>query len=155
MGRMYFPGEKIRERLPKRESDGDIVGRFGAWLTKRGAEGAYFCSYFLIIAFIIIRLLVWIVNCFQVGFFRGVFSLFGAWFLVIISIYLSIVIAIAVCMIVWALGWLCYNKWTLITSLILASSWYMKLDSPIKVEQWVRCLREAMLVSWQWYKDVL
>ena len=125
MGRMYFPGEKVREYLPPRESRGDIVAKFGAWLTKKGVEKAYFGSYFIILGCIIIRLFVWVYQSFQVGIFRGIFSLVGAYFLAWISVYASFVGTIIVCIVVWMLGWLCYNKWTLIISLSLACALYL------------------------------
>ena len=154
MGRMYFPGEKIRQRLPKRESDGDIVGRFGAWLTQIG-EQVYIGAWFVTMAFVVIRLLVWVYQCFQVGIFRGIFSLIGAWFIAIIFMYASIVVGLAACIVVLVLGWLCYNKWTLIVSLILASLWYMMLDGKMMVDQWISWLNEALPAAWEWYKNVL
>lgn len=155
MGRMYFPGEKIRERLPKRESDGDIVGRFGAWITQKGVEQAYIGTCFITIACVVIRLLVWVYKCFQVGIFRGIFSLIGAGFLTIICMYASIVVGIAACMVVWVLGWLCYNKWTLIASLILILLWYVMLDGKMMVRQWMFWLGKALPAVWEWYQGVL
>ncbi len=154
MGRMYFPGEKIRQRLPKRESNGDIVGRFGAWLTQRG-EQVYIGAWFITMACVVIRLLVWVYQCFQVGFFRGVFSLIGAWFLAIICMYASIVVGIAACIVVWMLGWLCYNKWTLIASLALVALWYMTPDGKMMVDQWGTWFKESLPAAWQWYRDLL
>ena len=154
MGRMYFPGEKIRERLPKRESDGDIVGRFGAWLTQK-SEHVYIGAWCIAMTFVVIRLLVWVYQCFQAGIFRGIFSVIGALFIAGICTYASIVVGIAACIVVLVLGWLCYNKWTLIVSLILASLWYTMLDGKMMVDQWISWLNEALPAAWEWYKNVL
>ena len=155
MGRMYFPGEKIRQRLPKRESDGDIVGRFGAWLTKHGAIVAYYIAYWIVVSLVLARLFLWVIQTFRSNIFFGILSCYGALAIAWVSMVPSLVIAIIVGAVVWMLGWLCYNKWMLIGVFFLISLWYLMLDGKLMTEQGMSWLKEALLVAWQWYKDVL
>ena len=130
MGRMYFPGEKAREYLPPRKSHGDIIAKFGAWLT---GEGAGIVAY-IVCAIPAIRglwdLLKWLLGNFQESFFIGFFSLFGAFFMIALSLiplYILFFIAYAIA---WGVGWLCYNTWTFLVALLIISViCYLKWDS--------------------------
>lgn len=124
MGRMYFPGEKAREYLPPRKSEGDIVAKFGAWLTKDGANIAACIVCAISAVEGLLDLLEWLFRNFQESFFVGLVSIVGAMWVIglaMIPLYILYFIAYAAA---WVLGWICYNKWTLILSLILAAVWY-------------------------------
>lgn len=120
MGRMYFPGEKAREYLPPRESRGDIVAKFGAWLTDEGA-GIVACIVCVPPAIGgLWDLLKWLIGNFQENFIIGFFSIFGAVIMIgfaMIPLYILFFIAYAIA---WVVGWLCYNKWTLLAAIIIA-----------------------------------
>lgn len=123
MGRMYFPGEKIREYLPPRESSGDIVARFGAWLTKDGANIVATIVCLIPAVLGIVDLLRWLIGNFRESVFIGLLSIIGAiWIIGFAIIPLGIFFWIAYA-IAWGLGWICYNKWTLIAGLFLAALW--------------------------------
>ena len=124
MGRMYFPGEKAREYLPPRKSHGDIVAKFGAWLTKDGAAiiATVVCAIPAILG--LINLLKWLLENFQENFFIGVLSIIGALWMIgfaMIPLYILYIVAYAAA---WVLGWVCYNKWTLIVGIILVALWF-------------------------------
>lgn len=134
MGRMYFPGEKVREYLPPRKSGEDIVAKFGAWLTGEGAG---------IIAYIVCAipaigglwdLLKWLLGNFQENIFIGLVSIIGAIWMVcfaIIPLYILYIVAYAAA---WALGWVCYNKWTLLAGLFLVMCFFVVLRVGLTVK---------------------
>jgi len=130
MGRMYFPGEKVREYFPPRKSHGDVVAKFGAWLTGEGAE----IVAYLVCAIPAIRglwdLLKWLLGNFQESFVIGFFSLFGAFFMIAVSFIPLIILFVVAYAIAWVIGWLCYNTWTLLAALIIIGViCYLKWDS--------------------------
>ena len=133
MGRMYFPGEKAREYLPPRESRGDIVAKFGAWLT---GEGAGIVAYIVCVIPAIgglWDLLKWLIGNFQENFIIGFFSIFGAMIMIafaMIPLYFLFFIAYAIA---WVVGWLCYNKWTLLAAILIACAiCFLNWDSIVK-----------------------
>ena len=133
MGRMHFPGEKAREYLPPRESHGDIVAKFGAWLT---GEGAGIVAYIVCVIPAIgglWDLLKWLIGNFQENFIIGFFSIFGAMIMIgfaMIPLYILFFIAYAI---VWVVGWICYNKWTLLAAIIIACAiGFLNWDSIVK-----------------------
>lgn len=127
MGRMYFPGEKAREYFPPREGNGDIVAKFGAWLTKEGAAVVAFIACAILAVAGLWDLLQWVIGNFRENFFFGFFSIIGAIWVIgfsMIPLYILYFIAYAAA---WVLGWVCYNKWTFIVGLIVALLWYFLL----------------------------
>ena len=153
MGMMYFPGEKVNEYLPPRDNDGDFVGRFGAWLTRKGALTAYYTSYFALFACIVIKLVLWIVKCFNSNIFYGILSVIGGWFIGLICAYVSIGIAL---LIDWISGWVCYNKWTLFACFISVLLWYyLSSDGKVITENVLLWFKEFPFAAWEWYKNVL
>lgn len=124
MGYMIFPGEKARECLPPREDTGDIVGRFGSWLTGDGAAIAAFVACAIPSVLGLYDLLLWILDKFQENLFFGIFSIIGSVWIIgfaMIPLYAMYFIAYAGA---WLLGWACYNKWTLLVFVILVSLWF-------------------------------
>lgn len=114
MGEGIFPGEKAKEYLPPRESSGDIVGIFGAWLTKDGA--GYIAGIACVIPAIVgfVQLVIWVIRNFQDSFIAGIFSIVGAWIACIIGYYAFFIAFFFVYLLAWLLGWVCYSTWTLI-----------------------------------------
>ena len=156
MGMMYFPGEKVNEYLPPRDDDGDCVGKFGAWLTRKGALSAYYISVVVLLACVAIKLVLWIIKCFNNNIFYGILSVIGAWFIGLICTYVSIGIALLVAALVWLFGWVCYNKWTLFICFILSLLWYyLSSDGKGITESVLLWFEEFPFVAWEWYKNVL
>ena len=111
---------------PPRRKVGDFVGRFGAWLTHKGTSSAYYGTYFILIACVAVKLILWIIECFKDNVFYGILSLIGGWFIAIISMYVAILFAMIVAAVVWLFVWVCYNRWTLLGGLILGLLCYLK-----------------------------
>lgn len=156
MGMMYFPGEKVNEYLPPRDNDGDCVGRFGAWLTRKGSWAAYYTSYFALLACIVIKLVLWIVKCFNNNIIYGVLSIIGACFIGSICAYVIICVSLLVMVLVWMLGWVCYNKWTLFICFVLVLLWfYQSSDGKVMAENVLLWFKEFPLIVWEKYKNVL
>lgn len=130
MGKMYFPDEKIREYLPPRESGGDCVARFGAWLTNDGALYISCVLVYVIPALLgIIQLILWIIHTFQKGSLLGFLSIIGAccaaYYIGIIGFYVLMPIVWIIWGIIWLFGWVCYNKWTFFAWLIFMGLCYL------------------------------
>lgn len=130
MGRMYFPGEKAKEYLPPRESEGDFVARFGAWLTEDGAACIAYIACAIPAVMGGVRLLKWMYGMFQENFFYGIFSIIGAAWMVGLSMIPLYILYFLIYAVAWLLGWLCYNKWTLIIGLLVASLCYVFFFAP-------------------------
>lgn len=155
MGTMFFPGEKVKAYLPPREGNGDIADQFGAWLTDQGAEYACYIVGLGFIACVVIRLFVWVIQTFCNSFLWGVLSCFGAALIALISLIPLIILSVIAYVIVWSLGWLFSNAWTLIACLILTLIFYLTPEGQLIIEQSLPRIGNALLVIWQWYKCVL
>lgn len=153
MGRMYFPGERVQELLPPRKTDTDFVGHFGAWLTKRGVLGLYYASYCIMIALIVVKSFLWVVETFCSNILLGVLSLFGACFIVAVGSWVSLGVAVVVALVVWLLSWVFYNKWTLIVFVVSAFLLYYSPYGELIVENWLPTINEYLIKAWQWYKE--
>ncbi len=116
-GGMVFPGEKIRDYLPPRENSEDMVGLFGAWLTQKGAWYVMYVVGGVLMFLGGSKLLIMLISAFQGGFWSAVWGVICVTFLGWIGFYAIGFILWAVFGMVWVLGWICYNKWTLITFL--------------------------------------
>ena len=122
--------EALKKSLPPRKSSGDIVAKFGAWLTGEGAGivACIVCAIWAIGG--LWDLLKWLIGNFQESVFIGIFSIFGAMIMIglaMIPLYILYFIAYAIA---WVVGWLCYNKWTLLAAILLACViFYMNRDS--------------------------
>ena len=125
MGMMIFPGEKINDILPPRQSNEDFVGRLGAWLTSEGAVYAGYITFACSLVCIIIKSIQIVNDFFKEGLITGIIMLFiiGPILLLldVIAMYLSFIPSFIAGVIIWLLGWVCYNKWTLLSVLLLAT----------------------------------
>ena len=121
MGEMFFPGEKVKDFLPPRDSgNNDIVARFGAWLTEDGATYIGFAVASIPAIWAIIKLVGWVIGAFEDFFLLGFLAIFGALIAIGIGYYVFALIYAIVYAIAWVFGWICYNVWTLLSAIALA-----------------------------------
>ena len=121
------PLPSTSELFPPRTSYDDMVGQFGAWLTKDGAKFASVAVYAVSAVWGLIELFFWVKDNFQENVLGGVVSIIGACFIVIIgSCAIALFGGIVFC-VVWLFGRVvCYNKWTLLATTILPLLlWYL------------------------------
>ena len=125
MGVMIFPGEKLKEYLPPRESKGeDLVAKFGAWLTSDGARYGAIVAYVALMTWGTIKFIMMLIQTFQEGFFAVIFGLIWLPFLGILGYHGIIFASQTVYTVIWILGWICYNKWTLLAFLTVVACCY-------------------------------
>lgn len=154
-GMLWLPEAQIKECLPQRTSGCDCVGRFGVWLTNGGALAAYYGAYYLVISCVALRLMVWVVQVLAQRAFYGILAGYGALLIVWISILPSLGIAIVAYIVIWLIGWLCFNKWTLITTIALAVVCYVSFGSEMHLDDnWLK-FQSFLRSAWQFYKEVL
>lgn len=131
MGWMIFSGEQVKEYLPSRDKADDWVGVLGAWLINKGTIGAFWLSFCGLVAYYLYKSLCIAADFIlhDVGVFFGIILLpFWAAIYALclcVGVLLSEVISFIVAAIVCMLGFICFNKWTLLITIILSMvSWY-------------------------------
>ena len=131
MGWMIFNGEQVKEYLPSRDNAEDWVGLIGAWLINKGAGWAGLLSYLGLIAFYLYKSFCIAADIIlhDIGVFFGI-VMAPVWASIYVLCLLvgaclvgaiSFIVAAIVCM----FGFVCFNKWTLLITIILSMvSWY-------------------------------
>lgn len=119
MGTAFFPGEKVKNVLPPRDNNTDLVGRFGAWLTADGAAIIGVAIPAIPALLGTIKLVGWVWSVFQDNFFLGILAIFVAIIALSIGYCVYYLAYIMVYVIFWLLGWICYNVWTLLATIVI------------------------------------